>query len=200
METIESHIEKINNGEKFEYLYFYGHTPKQGSLLADKSCLSQWYPAMFMRNTSKWYNAEQYMMYHKARLCRDDETLQLIIKEQDPSKLKQLGRQIKNFDQESWDAIKSGVVRAGNLMKFAQNVDLLYFLLNTGDKVLVEAAPNDPIWGVGMRQDDPDIIDPRNWKGSNLLGFTLMSVREHLSLTKNVFNYDGTFISKNNLE
>ncbi len=33
---------------------------------------------------------------------------------------------------------------------FKQNPELLEFLLGTGDAILVEAAPRDVIWGIGM--------------------------------------------------
>ena len=57
-------------------------------------------------------------------------------------------------------------------------------MVNTGDRVLVEASPFDPIWGIGLDQNKPDIQNPHTWKGENLLGFALMEVRDRL-LTEN---------------
>ncbi|PHM29390.1 N-glycosidase [Xenorhabdus budapestensis] len=54
------------------------------------------------------------------------------------------------------------------------------FLLQTGDKVLVEASPVDRIWGIGMAEDNSNICNPLTWDGLNLLGFALMTVREKL--------------------
>ena len=42
------------------------------------------------------------------------------------------------------------IVVAGNVAKFGQNPALAKLLLDTGDRVLVEAAPRDRIWGIGM--------------------------------------------------
>jgi hypothetical protein len=53
-------------------------------------------------------------------------------------------------------------------------------LVNTQDRVLVEASPVDTIWGVGMAQEHEHIQDPSQWLGLNLLGFALMRVREQL--------------------
>ena len=68
----------------------------------------------------------------------------------------------------------------GNITKFSQNPKLGKFLLSTDDTVIVEAALNDNVWGVGMHYTDPNIYDPRKWEGENLLGFALMKVRETL--------------------
>ena len=40
--------------------------------------------------------------------------------------------------------------------------------------MLVEAAPCDKIWGIGLEKEDEKILDERNWKGTNLLGKCLM--------------------------
>ena len=69
-------------------------------------------------------------------------------------------------------------VITGNFHKFMDNDDLKAFLLKTGDKILVEASPYDTVWGIGMKEDNPDCHNPRLWKGENLLGFALMDVRE----------------------
>ncbi len=50
----------------------------------------------------------------------------------------------------------------------------------TGEAVLAECAVRDRIWGIGLSMHDPNRLDPRNWQGQNLLGYTLMMVREQL--------------------
>ena len=54
-------------------------------------------------------------------------------------------------------------------------------LLATAPTELVEASPYDRIWGVGLGERDPLILDKANWRGTNLLGVTLMRVRDTLS-------------------
>ena len=78
------------------------------------------------------------------------------------------------------DTMRSIVLR-GNIAKFSQNEELKNFILNTGEKVLVEASPYDDIWGVKRKMDDPDIMDPNKWAGENLLGFVLMETRDILT-------------------
>ena len=43
---------------------------------------------------------------------------------------------------------------------------------------LVECAGSDKIWACGVRLDDKERHDASKWKGTNLLGFALMEVRE----------------------
>ena len=49
--------------------------------------------------------------------------------------------------------------------------------------MLVEASPVDRIWGVGLAADGDRITDPQAWRGLNLLGFALMTVRDELAET-----------------
>lgn len=45
---------------------------------------------------------------------------------------------------------------------------------------LVEASPYDGIWGIKMGVDDPEIRNPKAWKGENLLGEILTKLRDSL--------------------
>jgi len=56
-----------------------------------------------------------------------------------------------------------------------------HILLETQNKIIVEASPYDKIWGVALSENDKTINNPNNWKGENLLGFSLMEVRDMLS-------------------
>lgn len=65
--------------------------------------------------------------------------------------------------------------------KFTQDEELKKILLDTGDRIIVEASPYDKVWGIAMGVDKyPAILDPKNWKGQNLLGQCLMRVRDKI--------------------
>jgi hypothetical protein len=66
------------------------------------------------------------------------------------------------------------------LAKFSQNEDLKDKLKFTGEAILAECAVKDLIWSVGLSMTDPDRFDKTKWKGQNLLGYTIMMVRERL--------------------
>lgn len=129
----------------------------------------------------KYNCCEQYMMYKKAQLFSDIETAKKILHELEPHNQQNLGREIKNFNSSLWDRNKVGIVWYGNFLKFTQHQDLKERLLATGEKILAEASPYDLIWGVGYRDDDDAILDINNWKGNNLLGKVLMSVRSAIA-------------------
>ena len=46
-----------------------------------------------------------------------------------------------------------------------------------GSSIPGSFSPYDKIWGIGMEENDPGIEDPANWKGLNLLGHAIMTVR-----------------------
>jgi ribA/ribD-fused uncharacterized protein len=84
------------------------------------------------------------------------------------------------FDETRWAAARFEIVVRGSVAKFAQNRELLAYLVDTGERVLVEASPVDRIWGIGLRGEDARSQNPDQWRGLNLLGFALMEARRQL--------------------
>ena len=139
------------------------------------------YPAVLeMMKGFKFNCVEQFMMTSKASLFGDLETFELIMNEPDPSAQKKLGRRVKNFNQDVWDTHCTEIVTIGCWLKFSQNAQLRNFIVSTYPSILVEGSPFDTIWGVGLRYNDPRILDVDKWEGKNLLGECLMEVRKEL--------------------
>lgn len=107
-------------------------------------------------------------------------------KSYDPRHCKQLGRKVRNFSPAVWNEHKKEIVYKGNVEKFQQNEELEAFLLATGNKVLVEASPTDRIWGIGLGKHHADALSPSKWRGENLLGFTLMKVRDFIRMDEEI--------------
>ena len=120
------------------------------------------------------------MMAAKALLFGDAETADRIRAASHPRAAKELGRQVRGFDEQHWAERRFDLVVSGNLAKFGQHAELRDFLLGTGGRVLVEASPLDRIWGTGLAADHEHSTSPENWPGLNLLGFALMEVRHQL--------------------
>jgi ribA/ribD-fused uncharacterized protein len=179
--SIECLIKRHESGERLKYLFFWGHQPsKDGSI--QKSCFSQWWGGHpFVYEEIEYLTTEHWMMAQKARLFEDEKTLQKILVAKTAAEAKKLGREVQNFVENQWKKERFEIVKKGNLLKFGQHEDLKSFLLNTKDRILVEASPVDHIWGIALAADDPAASFPQKWKGLNLLGFALMEVRDELN-------------------
>lgn len=162
-----------------EFLFFWGHQANcDGS--TGPGCLSQWWPAPFTADGIAYPTAEHWMMAGKARLFRDDQALAAVLAAASPKAAKAAGRAVRGFDEQAWAAVRFELVVAGNLAKFRQNLDYGAFLAATRPRVLAEASPRDRIWGIGITAGHPDAAGPSRWRGTNLLGFALMNVRDKL--------------------
>lgn len=165
--------------KKLKFVFFWGHTPKQNNVL-DHSVFSQWYFSPFYVENCLFPTAEHYMMYQKALLFGQKSIAEEILLAKSPAQAKDLGRNVLNFDEKLWQQHRMDIVVKGNLAKFSQNEALREYLLQTGNRILVETSPTDHIWGVGLEKNNPKIENPLLWKGENLLGFALMQVRDLL--------------------
>ncbi|QGZ67035.1 NADAR family protein [Paraburkholderia acidisoli] len=142
---------------------------------------SNWHRCKFAYHGYAFTSVEQFMMFAKAKLFCDEASARAVLATHDPRAQKALGRKVAGFDLAIWEARRESIVFVGCREKFAQNRALRSVLLASDPTVLVEASPWDLIWGVGLDAKDPAIADPAKWRGHNLLGKTLMQVRELLN-------------------
>ncbi len=121
------------------------------------------------------------MMAGKARLFGDTEILAKIMETSSPKTQQELGRQVKGFKRDIWDAHARPIVFTGNVAKFLQNPEHCKALMASEGTTLVEASPYDTIWGIGWVENDPQAQDRSLWRGLNWLGETLTKVRVEIS-------------------
>ena len=140
---------------------------------------SQWYPSKFEYKGVTYTSAEQWMMAMKALCMKDYLSYTKIMNSTDPKYMKQVGRNMKNYDDKKWSEQRYDVVVFGNFLKFNQNIELREWLINTKDQLIVEASPIDKIWGIGLSVKDA--YAGKKWQGDNLLGKAIMEVREKLN-------------------
>ena len=169
----------IDNGLNPSFLFFWKHTSKNNRL--GPHVLSQWYDAPFVKDNIRYQTAEHYMMAEKARIFKDKSSLEKILSNPSPEYVKKIGRGVKSFNVKVWNRYKIDIVTQGSILKFSQNLELKNYLLSTKNKILVEASPYDPYWGIGMKSNDKYAKYPSRWKGENLLGFCLMHARKSLA-------------------
>jgi ribA/ribD-fused uncharacterized protein len=129
----------------------------------------------------KFNTSEQLFMYIKAKFFNDHEkAYEIATKGQEPREAKRMGREVVGYDESIWSKYREDAMYQAVLLKFQSDEKLKQQLLDTGDKILVEGTPMDPIWGVMIKWDDDRILDEKNWRGQNLLGKVLMRVRNDL--------------------
>lgn len=142
--------------------------------------LSNWFYSEFSVDDVKFNSIEQFMMYKKAMCFSDSIIAKQILDAKDTAEMKALGRCVSEYNDNVWNGIRQIVVYEGLLAKFSQNIELKEQLKNTKNAILAECAVKDRIWGIGLSMNDPRRLEINQWLGMNLLGYTLMMVRNRV--------------------
>lgn len=114
----------------------------------------------------QWPSSEHYFQAHK---FEDAHYRQKIRSTHSAWEAARLGRDRKQKLRRDWESVKVGIMKKAVAAKFSQHPALKALLLSTGDAKLVEHTDNDTYWG-----------DGGDGKGQNMLGQTLMQVRQAL--------------------
>lgn len=139
---------------------------------------SNWHPAAFVdENGQRFANSEQFMMWAKALVMGDTGMATRMLGVSKPKKLKDMGRDVTPYSESRWVEHRLAVMVHACYLKFSQNPAMKAELLATGERILVEASPDDTTWGIGLEESDPRCLDKDQWLGLNLLGAALMIVR-----------------------
>lgn len=138
---------------------------------------SNWYLSTFTYMGVEFNCSEQAMMWLKAMFFGDAETAALILAEPSPAEQKKLGRKVKGFIKEVWDDVCVDLMVPVLVAKFRQDETCLAAMVASEGTELVEASPSDTIWGIGLEENDPRVLDRSQWRGLNLLGNALMRAR-----------------------
>lgn len=139
---------------------------------------SHWYAAPMTNSDGIFPTVEHYMMYQKAKLFKDLPIMNTILSCSSPEEAKVAGRKVHNFDSQSWKEHREQIVYEGNWLKFSQHPHLADMLLETGNRPLIEASPEDSLWGIGFSADKA-ASNRENW-GQNLCGKAIERVRAAL--------------------
>lgn len=138
---------------------------------------SNWARSPFMYKGYEFNTAEQAMMWEKAITFDDSKTADRILATLDAREQKALGRQVRGYDDNEWSAIRYETVKDILRHKFSQHAPSRAALMETTGMTLVEASPEDKIWGIGLAASDDRCKNPETWQGQNLLGKALTEVR-----------------------
>lgn len=165
--------------ETTDSIYFYSHHDTY-------KYMSNFYPSEFEEllengNKIKFNCSEQYLMYSKAKLFEPNNVNlhNEILAQTSPTKIKQLGRNVKNYNDAIWSNMRYFIMLNGLRLKFGQNPQIKELLIQTHPKILYEASKTDKIWGIGFDSQTALNVDKKKY-GTNLLGIALMQIRNEL--------------------
>lgn len=144
------------------------------------SPFSNFYPSPFTYNKQTYLNVEQLYQAEKAKFAGDTKATIQIRSESDPAEIKRIGDGIK-INHKLWITNHGKAVMLKGLeAKFSQNASLGSMLLGTGTRSFVECNQYDHFWGNGWRVRDKEAEDSTQWRGKNVLGTCLDTVRGQL--------------------
>lgn len=95
------------------------HNPNE-----ENGYISNWYLSRFIISEVEFSSMEQYMMYRKAKCFHDSDIADQILKTNNVTHIKELGRIVSGYDENYWNGVRQIVVFEGLLEKFSQNVNL----------------------------------------------------------------------------
>ena len=121
--------------------------------------------------------SEKAIMLCKASLMGDADVFARVASAETPAEAKRLGRLVEPWDETLWMSHICDIAKHIMLSKFLGVPGLRERLLATEERVIAEASPSDPLWGIGLSAKDPDARYPPKWKGANVLGWALMQAR-----------------------
>ena len=127
--------------------------------------------------------SEHVFMLLKALCFGDQEVIEELKKVSSPKDAKRLGRKVKGFSEDVWKEKREDAMMFAVRQKILSDPSFLRVLTSSEykGKTFVEASPYDKIWGIGMEESDPEVTDETKWKGLNLLGKTLTTLRDEYS-------------------
>lgn len=140
----------------------------------------------------KFNSSEAVFMYQKAILFGDSEIAIKIVETDNDSSfeslfkrctaVKRLGRQVRGFVQETWDAECYGMMYKAIECKAEYDMEFRRLLLSPAfaGMTFAEATHRDKVWATGLGINQSMELGRAGWKGQNLLGKALTELRNKL--------------------
>ena len=139
--------------------------------------LSNFHSCRFDFEDETFHSTEQLIQLKKAELFEDNIAKERILNSTDAQDSKEIAMDIANFEKEKWNNIAETLCYEGIRQKFIQNPTLMDYLLETGNKTIVEAT-YDNVWGTGKPLGHEECLNPTKWRSVGILGRILMKIRD----------------------
>ena len=141
---------------------------------------SNHFDCIFVVDGVTFHSSESYYMYYKALYSYNYEIAEQILSLKSAALVKKLGSNLPGHNTKKWRKICILVMSIANWYKYNQNPELKRILLSTRGILLVEASRSDQYWSCGLEMHSKDIVDKKKWRGLNVLGRILMSIRDRI--------------------
>ena len=112
-----------------------------------------------------------------AEYFEDEVAKERIINANDAQECKEIARDIHNFNKKEWSTVAEELCEPGITQKFLQNDTLLHYLMETGNKTIVESSWDD-VWGTEQHIGSKEALNKNKWTSNGLLGKILMGIRD----------------------
>lgn len=155
------------------------HSDSRISFFRKFSKLSNHHPSSFVIDDHEYCCNEQYFLSQKCLGFGQRRAAENILNTSDAAQMVKFSKVCKGTSQ-NWKHEKAyEVMKKGLEAKFNQDESCKEYLINTGEKLLIEGSKYDKVWGAGVDFND-DKIDDDELPGQNELGRALMEVRFEL--------------------
>lgn len=135
------------------------------------------WPVQIRLRAMTYHCAKQALAAELAKSFKDNEGFRRVMDAPTPAQVSYTFDDVKE-SPEAWAAQTKRHLYDIHLAKFMQYPELQSRLLATGDALLAAYLPRDDLLGIGIAVEDPRAKVPVHWRGQNLLGKTLMEMRD----------------------
>lgn len=129
---------------------------------------------------TKYHSAKQGVFAELAKSFNDTANLEKIMLTETPDEINYTLEDVpgdSTVNDTKWNATIKGLLYDINIIKFTYP-ELKLRLLETKNALLGAYIPDDNILGIGISLDNIQSKNPINWTGQNLLGKSLMDIRQ----------------------
>ena len=147
--------------------------------------LSNFHPAKISYEGHIYHSSEQLIQHKKAQLFGDEIAEAQILATNTALESKSEARNVRNYDQKTWEDSAKELCYDGIKLKFTQHQWLANLLISTNDDILGEAT-YDKLWGTGIPIHRSDCTDRTKWHSNGIMGEILMEIRNELKTAGSV--------------
>lgn len=152
-----------------------------GGIHSNYCFLSNYYSDSITYKNIQYDTLEHALQFQKADRYGDRSAADQILCASSPADAKYYGGKVQGFQSDDWDTVKGGILLELLRCKFSHGTEMAQQLQDTTGKSLAEAGRS-RTFAIGLSLNDKNIFDKSKWApNSNLLGRTLMQVRDELN-------------------